>query len=54
MEERGWCLDRQNDPDAMHMMVSPRHLGIVDEFLEDLRWAAENAGESADRKARYS
>ena len=54
MEERGWCLDRQNDPDAMHMMVSPRHLTIVDEFLADLRWAAAHAGEAADRGARYS
>jgi glutamate/tyrosine decarboxylase-like PLP-dependent enzyme len=54
MEEKGWCLDRQNDPDAMHMMVSPRHLDIVDEFLADLREAAASAGESAQREARYS
>ncbi len=54
MEQRGWCLDRQNDPDAMHMMVSPRHLDVVDEFLADLREAAANGGESSDREARYS
>ena len=25
MDERGWHLDRQNDPDALHLMVSPEH-----------------------------
>ncbi len=54
MDERGWCLDRQNDPDALHMMVSPKHLTVVDAFLADLRWAAETAGTASDRSARYS
>jgi len=54
MDERGWCLDRQNDPDALHMMVSPRHLTVVEPFLADLRWAAETAGTTSTREARYS
>ena len=54
MDERGWHLDRQNDPDALHLMVSPEHDRIVDAFLEDLRYAAANHGESKGGEARYS
>jgi sphinganine-1-phosphate aldolase len=54
MDDRGWGLDRQHGPDALHLMVSPAHERIVDEFLKDLRNAVENAGESRGAKARYS
>ena len=30
MDARGWCLDRQTDPDALHLMISPEHERIVD------------------------
>ncbi len=54
MDDKGWHLDRQHGPDALHMMVSPAHAGVVDEFLTDLRDAVESAGESRGVKARYS
>jgi sphinganine-1-phosphate aldolase len=54
MDERGWCLDRQADPDALHMMVSPKHLDVVDDFLADLRESAAKAGTSSGKEARYS
>jgi len=54
MDDRGWHLDRQHGPDALHMMVSPAHERIVDEFLSDLRFAVEHAGESREVEARYS
>ena len=54
MDDRGWHLDRQHGPDALHMMVSPSHERIVDEFLTDLRYAVEHAGESRGVEARYS
>ena len=54
MDDRGWGLDRQHGPDALHMMVSPAHERIVDEFLGDLRLAVENAGSSRGVEARYS
>ncbi|HYZ91986.1 MAG TPA: aspartate aminotransferase family protein [Actinomycetota bacterium] len=54
MDDKGWHLDRQHGPDALHMMLSPAHAGIVDEFLSDLRNAVEHAGESRGVKARYS
>jgi glutamate/tyrosine decarboxylase-like PLP-dependent enzyme len=54
MDDKGWHLDRQHSPDALHMMVSPAHERVVDEFLTDLRDAVTNAGESRGVKARYS
>ncbi len=54
MDDKGWGLDRQHGPDALHMMVSPAHERIVEEFLSDLRHAVENAGAARGVEARYS
>jgi glutamate/tyrosine decarboxylase-like PLP-dependent enzyme len=54
MDDRGWCLDRQTDPDALHLMVSPAHAKVVDALLEDLRDAVHRHGPSRGVKARYS
>jgi len=54
MDDRGWHLDRQHEPDALHMMVSPAHERVVDELLADLRDSAANAGDSRNVEARYS
>jgi glutamate/tyrosine decarboxylase-like PLP-dependent enzyme len=54
MDDCGWHLDRQNDPDALHLMVSPEHAKVASTFLDDLRHAAENHGASRNVKARYS
>lgn len=54
MDDRGWHLDRQNDPTALHMMVSPEHHRIADDFLADLRDAVANHGQSRGVAARYS
>jgi glutamate/tyrosine decarboxylase-like PLP-dependent enzyme len=54
MDERGWHLDRQTEPDALHMMVSPGHAKVVDSFLADLRDAVSHHGTSRGVEARYS
>jgi len=54
MDERGWHLDRQTDPDALHLMVSPAHARVVDAFLSDLRDAVAHHGTSKGVEARYS
>jgi glutamate/tyrosine decarboxylase-like PLP-dependent enzyme len=54
MDDKGWHLDRQHNPDALHMMVSPAHAAIVDDFLRDLQDAVSNAGASRGVEARYS
>jgi len=54
MDDRGWHLDRQTGPDALHLMVSPAHAEVVDRFLEDLREAVATRGASRGVEARYS
>jgi glutamate/tyrosine decarboxylase-like PLP-dependent enzyme len=54
MDEKGWHLDRQKSPDALHLMVSPEHARVADGFLEDLRFAVAHHGRSKGIDARYS
>jgi sphinganine-1-phosphate aldolase len=54
MDDRGWHIDRQHEPDALHVMVSPKHLEVADDFLADLRDAATHHGTSRGKEARYS
>jgi len=54
MDDKGWHLDRQVNPSALHMMVTPNHASVADRFLEDLRFAVAHHGESRGVKARYS
>lgn len=53
LAERGWMFDRQHFPDALHLMVSPGHARVVDEFLGDLRFAVGHAAARSDTEARY-
>ena len=41
MDERGWHLDRQQKPNALHLMVTLAHEGVVDDFLADLAASVE-------------
>ena len=41
MDGRGWNLDRQQG--GLHLMVSPGHDGVVDEFIADLAASVEAA-----------
>ena len=54
MDQRGWHLDRQKGPDALHLMVSPEHHKVVEPFLADLREAVASHGDSKGVEARYS
>jgi hypothetical protein len=54
MDDRGWHLDRQQGPAALHLMVSPAHAAVADRFLADLREAAAVRGPSRGVAARYS
>jgi glutamate/tyrosine decarboxylase-like PLP-dependent enzyme len=35
LQDRGWWMDLQSDPDALHFVVMYRHAEIVDAFLAD-------------------
>lgn len=37
MQERGWTINRVQNPDGLHAMVTARHLEVVDDYLADLR-----------------
>lgn len=53
--ERGWRMDRQRRPDALHMIATAHHAPVAETFLADLRAAVEEerracapAGAAAD------
>lgn len=41
MEARGWHIDRVQNPDGLHAMVTMRHAEVVDEYLADLKAAVD-------------
>lgn len=41
MQEKGWHIDRQQKPAAIHLMLNPGHAEIVEEYLADLREAVD-------------
>ncbi|MDH3654054.1 MAG: aspartate aminotransferase family protein [Myxococcales bacterium] len=43
MDARGWHLDRNQFPSALHIMVTPAHAEVADRLIEDLRLAVEEA-----------
>src|SRR3546814_14781891 len=51
MEDRGWKLDRQQG--GLHLMLSPYHLRVVDEFLSDLAAAVAAPAPTREATASY-
>jgi sphinganine-1-phosphate aldolase len=43
LQERGWWVDTQLEPPAIHFGVFPRHSQVVERFLEDFARAVEDA-----------
>jgi sphinganine-1-phosphate aldolase len=41
LEARGWHIDRQQRPECLHLMVTPHHADVADDFLADLAVAVE-------------
>lgn len=39
MQQRGWHIDRLQKPDGLHLMITPGHAEVIDEFLSDLEQA---------------
>ncbi|MDF2986845.1 MAG: sphingosine-phosphate lyase [Eubacterium sp.] len=37
LEEQGWVIDQQSNPDCLHFMVTPAHEAVSESFLRDLR-----------------
>ena len=51
MDDRGWNLDRQQG--GLHLMVSPYHAQVVEEFLADLAAAVADHGSDRGVGATY-
>lgn len=51
MDDRGWKLDRQQG--GLHVMISPGHLAVADDFVADLEHAVANRGVSRGVEATY-
>jgi sphinganine-1-phosphate aldolase len=43
LEKRGWFVDRQMNPDCIHLTITPAHAPIVDRYLGDLKECREFA-----------
>jgi glutamate/tyrosine decarboxylase-like PLP-dependent enzyme len=58
MLQRGWFTGLTTEPRAIHLMLSPAHAGVVDEYLADLaasvREVSASGERAADTKARYA
>ena len=50
LQERGWRIDRQTDPDCLHLIVNPGHGPVVDGFLADLSDAFHDAPPSGGQR----
>jgi glutamate/tyrosine decarboxylase-like PLP-dependent enzyme len=51
LDDRGWHLDRQQG--GLHLMLSPYHARVADDFLSDLRDAVRDHGASRGVEATY-
>ena len=54
---RGWFTSVTKEPPSLHLMLSPKHAGVVDEYLADLKASVEAVAGGNDGpkvEARYS
>lgn len=54
MDDRGWNVNRNTDPRALHVMLSPAHGSVAEALVADLTDAVAHHGESRGTEARYS
>jgi glutamate/tyrosine decarboxylase-like PLP-dependent enzyme len=54
MDDQGWHLNRNRDPEGLHLMLSPVHAALADQLVDDLRQAVAHPGVRRDGAARYS
>ncbi len=43
LHQRGWIFDKNSVPPSIHLSIMPNHLEVMDGFVEDLKWALEQA-----------
>ena len=50
----GWFTGVTTEPKSLHLMLSPIHAQVVDEYLADLAWALGEVSGPTTAEARYS
>jgi glutamate/tyrosine decarboxylase-like PLP-dependent enzyme len=43
MEKRGWFVDRQMNPDSIHLTITPANAPVVERYCQDLAESADYA-----------
>lgn len=55
MAEKGWFTSLTKDPPSLHLMLSPKHAEVADQYLHDIKASmSEVTSESEKVEARYS
>ncbi|HEY8615421.1 pyridoxal phosphate-dependent decarboxylase family protein [Phenylobacterium sp.] len=54
LRERGWFTGVTTEPKSLHLMLSPVHAQVADQYLADLEWALGAAGGPATAEPRYA
>jgi sphinganine-1-phosphate aldolase len=52
LEDAGWSVDRQQHPASVHHTVTSNHVGVIDEYVADLRDAVAFAKAHPDARDR--
>jgi len=52
MEARGWQIDRLQKPEALHVMVVPGHIRVIEAYLADLKHSVEAVRSDPDLAAK--
>ncbi len=54
MEDRGWHVNRNTEPDSLHVMLSPAHAPLMGQFVDDLRASVAAGGQRRSTEVRYA
>lgn len=52
LEDKGWHVDRQQNPASLHLTVTSLHLPVVDQYLADLAEAVDHVRRHPELKSR--
>ena len=54
LRERGWFTGVTTEPKSLHLMLSPIHAQVADDYIADVAWALGEVRGPATDEARYS
>jgi glutamate/tyrosine decarboxylase-like PLP-dependent enzyme len=54
LRERGWFTGVTTEPKSLHLMLSPVHAQVADQYVADVKWALGEVGGGVAPEARYS